>query len=111
MPTKKIKRNGDCYEAAGKFMLDNGTNKSGYTLVHGLVTGQGSLQGVRYGHAWIEQGDTVIDLSNGRNLRLPKVVYYAIGHCEPKCTYTAKQAMDKMLKTGHFGPWDYNPPL
>ena len=71
---------GDCYEAGGKFMMDNCMiGKCNYILVHGEVTGQGPLEGVKYGHCWIEDGDMVIDKSNGRDLRLPKQVYYALG--------------------------------
>lgn len=66
--------NGDCYEAAAHYLLDHVlgigvTNPNhGLRLVHGEVAGQGPLEGKTFGHAWIEDGDTVIDTSNGKNL-------------------------------------------
>ena len=75
---------GDCYEAAGKYMMDN-CDVDGcedLVLVHGEVGGQGALDGVRFGHAWVEKGGTVIDKSNGRNINMPKFVYYAIGQVQ-----------------------------
>ena len=58
--------NGDCYEAAGKYMMDNCMmGGCSLILVHGEVQGQGHLGGVTYGHAWVLDGGTVIDVSNG----------------------------------------------
>lgn len=83
MPPRKSRptAKGNCYEAAGKYLLDAcvANPKCGLTLVYGEVSGQGPLEGLTYGHAWVLDGDTVIDVSNGRNLRLPRVVYYALG--------------------------------
>jgi len=122
-------RLGDCYEAAGKYIMDM-CNDSGChsTLVHGEVAGQGPLAGVRYGHAWVEDGNTVIDKSNGRDLEMPKAIYYAIGQIaspdmskwgtpegmqDPELfsggnlhKYTWEEAREKILEYGHWGPWD-----
>jgi hypothetical protein len=51
----------------------------GAVLVHGTVTGQGPIAGMRYGHAWIEVGDVVLDPSNGRFVCARKSAYYAAG--------------------------------
>ena len=120
---------GDCYEAAGKYMMDNcqfeGCN---LTLVHGEVQGQGPLSGVRYGHAWVEDGNMVIDRSNGRDLKMPKAIYYAIGAiASPDMSkwgtpaglndpdlftggnihkYSWEDARTKILDSENWGPWD-----
>ena len=120
---------GDCYEVSGKHMMENcqvgGCN---LTLVHGEVQGQGPLSGIRYGHAWVEDGATVIDKSNGRNLTMPQAIYYAIGAiASPDMSkwgnpeslndpdlftggnlhkYTWEEARKKILDHGHWGPWD-----
>jgi hypothetical protein len=117
---------GDCYEAAANYVLNNSgvaplllspgvTPNPGLILVHGEVTGQGVIEGVKYGHAWVEDGDMVIDVSNGRNLRLPKDAYYALGRVnhdgvstfKPNLhRYTAAEVRRNLVKHGVWGPWD-----
>ena len=117
---------GDCYEASGKYIMDECLTDCDLILVHGEVSGQGELAGVRYGHAWVEDGDTVIDKSNGRDLQMPKILYYTIGQIagvdmskwgQPEFgsdvftegnlhKYTWDQARKKILDYGHWGPWD-----
>ena len=100
---------GDCYEAAGKYMMEaalQGDEKK-LILVHGEVTGQGPLEGIKYGHAWVEKGGMVIDKSNGRDLRIAKEMYYAIGRIGTNVhKYTMKQFRRKTVQTGIWGPWD-----
>jgi hypothetical protein len=46
IPSKN--RDGDCYEVAGRYIVDQGFHgKRSLVLVHGLVTGQGAIAGVR----------------------------------------------------------------
>ena len=90
-------------------MAPSGTGKSSLSLVHGEVAGQGPLEGVTFGHAWVLDGDTVIDPSNGRDIRMPKTIYYALGaidRIDNLHVYTPEQARERMLRYGHFGPWD-----
>lgn len=95
---------GDCYEVAANLVLENPE----YTLVHGIVTGQGDLRGVRYGHAWVEYEGNVIDKSNGRELEFPKEVYYAIGNIDPndQYQYNAKEIRKIIQYEKHWGPWE-----
>jgi len=98
---------GDCYEANGRWFTGN--NKPGMEIVHGEVRGQGTLDGVQYGHCWIEDGSTVIDFSNGRTLRMPKAAYYALGSINRIGnfhSYTSREFTEKILDTEHWGPWD-----
>ena len=114
--TKKQKL-GDCYEVAGRMAIlglskaPNGEMFLGNPMVvHGEVEGQGKIKGIRYGHAWIEDDVYVYDFSNGRNLMLLKEVYYYLGKIiqdKPKLyKYTFRQAREKMIETGEYGPWD-----
>ena len=126
---ESVPTGGDCYEAAGKYMMGKCmTGDCNLVLVHGEVSGQGDLTGVRYGHAWVEDGGTVIDKSNGRNLTLPKVFYYSLGQiASPDMSkwgtpegmndpdlftggnlhkYSWEEARAKILDSGHWGPWD-----
>ena len=98
---------GDCYQAGGRLMMQFfGDNKA--KLVHGMVSGQGQLEGVRFGHCWVEYKDKVLDHSNDQKRELPKDVYYLLGRIDPnECHYyTAEESSVKMLKYEHWGPWD-----
>lgn len=112
---------GDCYEAAGTYMTMSHmySNVPGididetfpYVLVHGEVMGQGELAGVPFGHAWVinRKHDTVIDKSNGRNIEMPRAVYYALGQIDRignLHVYTFNEMREKVLKYKHWGPWD-----
>ena len=105
-----LNRGGDCYEAAGRFITDAGMfgSDEDLTLVHGIVSGQGELTGIDYGHAWVEDGNIVIDKANGRDLKIPKQVYYSIGNIEKSKTYryTIRETRKKIVDSGHWGPWD-----
>jgi len=101
-------RGGDCFEAAGRYIIDHaivGSEKT-LVLVHGLVTGQGKIQGVEFSHAWVEDGDIVIDTSNGRDIQMPKAAYYALGHIRKTFRYTLDEARKKFLQFKTYGPWD-----
>jgi len=109
MPSVPAKnKGGDCYKAAADYVIDHAfrsNGKKGLVLVHGEVTGQGAIDGVQYGHAWVEDGSTAIDVSNGRNINMPKPLYYAIGRIGKTIRYTPEQMREKILKHKHFGPW------
>jgi hypothetical protein len=103
---------GDCYEANGRYFMEHsifpGKDKR-LRLVHGEVRGQGPLDGVQYGHAWVEDGNTVIDVSNGRDIKMPKALYYAIGGIDQignMKRYTAEEFRKKVMKTENWGPWE-----
>jgi hypothetical protein len=98
--------NGDCYEAAAKFVVAH-VGFPSIRLVHGEVTGTGgAVLGIRYGHAWVELGDAVIDPSNGRCMVARRRDYYAAGRVEALHAYTFKEARQWMLRTRHYGPWE-----
>ena len=92
---------GDCYVVSGKYMFDNMFSNKNLKLAHGMVTGQGKISGIKYDHAWVEDGDTVIDKSCNRDLRLPKALYYALGNIE---NVKFIQRVLKLTEDGKFGP-------
>jgi len=109
---ESLKGTGDCYKANADYLMKlqftDEKKLDDYMLVHGLVTGQGKIQGVRYTHCWLENGNDVIDKSNGKELKLPKRIYYNFGKIKEKdlVRYTPKQAFEQMVSTGVYGPWD-----
>lgn len=101
---------GNCYEAAMVMVL---SAQMPMVLCHGTVTGQGPVEGIRFGHAWAEWGGLVFDDSEGRVV-MPIEQYYAMGEIDPGEVrrYTRKEAAAHMLKAGHYGPdWNAKPRL
>jgi hypothetical protein len=122
---RRKKSGGDCYEAAGKYILDlsklfmgNGGKiggdvgaAQGLILVHAEVRGQGPMEGTNFGHAFVldSETDMVIDKSNGRNLRIPKILYYQIANIleiDNFHEYTPKEMISHLIKFKHWGPWE-----
>ena len=112
-----VPKGGDCYEAAAQFCMGSVYMAEPVEfvgepyLVHAEVKGQGKAEGIRFGHAWVEDDENVYDYSNGRRIVMPKVVYYAIGDVQTENPlkyqrYTFSEARAKMLKTKHYGSWD-----
>ena len=99
MSNKRLKKNatGDCFEAAGKLMMDlswkDGADMSTVRLVHGEVAGQGSLKGTKFGHAWV-------------------AIYYWLGKISDDFgnanthSYTYDEFVYKTHESGNWGPWD-----
>jgi hypothetical protein len=100
---------GDCYQAAGEYMMMHylsGNKNSKLVLVHAEVTGQGPISGIRHGHAYILNGNMVIDKSNKRDIEMPKEIYYAIGNIGKNINhYSFEEFRDNVLKHGTWGPW------
>lgn len=97
-------KHGDCFVVALNTFLKNPRR---YRLVHGVVTGQGPLEGVEYCHAWVLDGDTVIDNTLPSNLRkLPMDLYYMIGNIQITREYDAEDVRDMLDEYETYGPWD-----
>ena len=123
--TERHDGDGDCMQAAVNFMMRAYTQFFGKpvktatgkpVLVQALVYGQGAVKGLRFPHAWVEDGDTVIDQSNGRDIRMDKKVYYALGGVKPKergayYKYDFPAMKRKLISTGHYGPWELDESL
>ena len=100
---------GDCYQAAFRWLLalDEGATKHA-TLCHGMVHGQGPLEGKKFGHAWGEMGNFVFDHSNGKQLTIRKATYYAAGKIDESevIYYPGHKSLGKAARAKHYGPWD-----
>ena len=125
---------GDCYRAAAHNVrrLER-MGKQNVTVVHGIPTGGPEMDpstgemGVRIGHAWNEY-DEDLTLSGGgtHTIRMvsdqsqagdeggltleghPAEAYYNTGRIDPEESrvYTGEEANKRMIRSGHFGPWD-----
>ena len=91
-----MKRQGRCYELAGKAML----KREGWKLAHGTVRGR---EGERIGHAWLERDDMVYDAVLDREI--DELSYLARFHAERQAIYSQEEAAVTMLQHKHWGPW------
>jgi len=76
--------------------------------VHGLVTGQGKIEGVIHSHAWLEKDwngmKWVYDPSY--QLLCPAFLFYQSGKIETAFSYSFPEYMRKICETGKYGPWE-----
>lgn len=100
-------KHGNCYEIALKKMMEFYTNGvKNIKLVHGVVTGQGNIEGIEYGHAWIELNGTVFDFSNNREIVMSKKKYYELGNIKITKEYSYDDMLKQITKHETYGPWD-----
>ena len=98
-------KNGNCFVVAFNEVVHN--PDMGYKLVHGIVTGQGAIQGLQYCHAWVEKDGKVIDKTLPTHMQeFPLEFYYAIGNIKKVKKYTYKQTLENACKYETYGPWD-----
>jgi len=97
-------KGGDCYKKASDYMQSDHSA----TLVHGLVTGQGPIDGIIYNHAWCEKSGKIIDLTLPKQAQksLPIEFYYEIGHIKTTYKYNFDEMVKKMDEYGTYGPWE-----
>ncbi len=97
---------GNCFEAAVKFVQDATVLEwpDDYRVVHGNVAALRQDEAVN--HAWVEEGDVVHELSNGRNLAFFRHAYYERHQVTNIRKYTVSEALRLCVEHGHSGPWD-----
>ena len=95
--------NGNCYESASKIILE--VNSDDILLCHGTAIGQGPIEGIEHGHAWVEINGMVLDYSNGQKVIIPKDKYYDIGKIKNVVKYTRKDVIKNLCKFKTYGPW------
>tara|TARA_R110002167_G_scaffold43670_1_gene131825 strand:+ start:9242 stop:9577 length:336 start_codon:yes stop_codon:yes gene_type:complete len=106
-----ILKAGTCYQTAFEYVFNDymQKGKSNLILVHADVTGTGgNVEGQVYGHAFVLDGDTVIDterLKHNDNYKFPYDFYKRIGNVTNEKKYTVQEAGAKSIETGNYGPW------
>ena len=98
---------GNCFEECADYVLRAAMLGRDLVLVHGEVAGRGPLEGLTFAHAWVEDGDEVIDVT--KDVRLPRHLYYALGAIDQignMYRYTAEQINALGAATGRWGPWE-----
>jgi hypothetical protein len=102
-------KGGDCFRQAWRNFYSNLGSNPPPLLVHGIVTGQGAIEGLQFCHAWIEIGDVVIDttiplFAGG----VPRQMYYSMARLDEKnlFKYNREQVAENAVKYKTYGPWE-----
>lgn len=120
--TERHDGDGDCMEAAVNLMMRYHSDFFGKpiesvsgnpVLVQALVYGQAALMGLRFPHAWVEDGEIVHDYSNGGKTVMGKKEYYKLGRIDPNekgayFRYNYSTMKWYLRRTKHYGPWELN---
>jgi hypothetical protein len=108
MAIPKDSTNGDCYVQAYQYFQSNAHRDRSLRLVHGLVTGQGKLEGLVYNHAWCESKNKVIDTTLPKKFQKSLSVreYYEIGKIKTVFKYDFNEHLDKVVEYETYGPWE-----
>ncbi len=116
-----ISTTGDCYEANGRAFQDN--NSPTARLIHADITPRlGNMAGRTYGHAWIEDGNKLVDHTTvGTNVMalisgfddLPdnlgvssKSIFYGIADPKNIKRYDSEALFKMITKHQTWGPWE-----
>lgn len=113
---------GDCYEANGKAFMDNKSPTA--RLIHADITPRiGAMAGSTYGHAWIQDGDKLVDHTTvGTDVMdlikgfddMPeefagkvssKSIFYGLAEPKNIKSYDMKQMAKMITKHKNWGPW------
>jgi len=107
----KVKACGLCYVTAYTYIIEENmkNGRDDLILVHADVTGTGGgIEGVVYGHAFVLDGNTVIDteqLRKGNTYKFPYDFYKRMGNVTNEKKYTFLEAAKKSIDAGTYGPW------
>ena len=72
-------------------------------VIHGSVL---HSSGRRIDHAWVEIGnDEIVDRTCGIPSEIPKESYVRKTQSVEEARYSLKQALQNVVKSGHWGPW------
>lgn len=109
---------GDCFLVAASFaeLLPElcQERREPWRVVHGLPVfrGEGADGEARFWHGWIEHRERdgsveVLDYSNGREVRLLRQMFYAVGRLDEQHVwrFTPAEALAARARFGHAGPW------
>lgn len=99
-----MKEFGCCFDLVSEWVLKNRHEDIDVKVVHGLILGQGPIEGIEHGHAWLEINNRVVDLEN--EVSMSKYEYEHLARLQYKVSYSIKEAIEQMLESGHKGPWD-----
>ena len=103
--SRDLEATGTCYEDAANYLLFKAPRNA--VMVHGRPRLQ-RPPWIRFGHAWIEVGNKIIDPSVRPPFESDRGFYYGLGDIDYKdnLVYTQDEARNYLLYAHHYGPWE-----
>ncbi len=102
---------GNCYQAAVTLAMDaRDLGLENVSVIQGTLMGEGDLEGVRFGHSWVEAdvpGATtrvVLDYSSGNSLVMDRDMFRSLQRAQDLHEYSVSEATS-LAASGNFGPW------
>jgi hypothetical protein len=102
---------GNCYHAALTLATEaRALGLENVSVIQGTLMGQGPLEGVRFGHSWLEAnipGQTtrvVLDYSSGNSLVMDRDAYRFLHRARDVHEYSVSEARS-LASNGSYGPW------
>jgi hypothetical protein len=102
---------GNCYQAALTLAMHaRALGLENVSVIQGTLIGEGNLQGVRFGHSWVEAdipGRTtrvVLDYSSGNSLVMDRDTFRFLQRAQDVHGYSVSEARS-LAANGNYGPW------
>lgn len=102
---------GNCYHAALTLAMDaRALGLENVSVIQGTLVGEGALEGVRFGHSWVEAdipGTTTrvaLDYSSGNSLMMDRDVFRFLQQAQDVHEYGVAEARS-LAANGNYGPW------
>jgi len=91
-------KEGDCYKNVQDYLLDNDLPNA--FIIHGQIVNK---EGKVINHAWIENGDEIIDPTTG--ISTSKSMYDDKLSPKEESRYDFSEALKMRFKTNNYGAW------
>jgi hypothetical protein len=102
---------GNCYHAALTLAMDaRALGLENVSVIQGTLLGEGDLEGVRFGHSWVEAdvpGATTrvaLDYSSGNSLVMDRDAFRFLQRAQDVHEYGVPEARS-LAANGDYGPW------
>ncbi len=102
---------GNCYQAALTLATDaRALGLENVSVIQGTLLGEGALEGVRFGHSWVEAdipGGTTrvaLDYSSGNSLVMDRDAFRFLQRAQDVHEYSVAEARS-LAAHGNYGPW------
>lgn len=102
---------GNCYRAAVTLAMDaRALGLENVSVIQGTLMGEGSLEGVRFGHSWVEadipgaSARVALDYSSGNSLMMDRDAFRFLQQAQDVHEYDVSEARS-LAAGGDYGPW------
>lgn len=98
---------GRCFDNVNEYFLANIKDHPELKIVHGLMTGQGHIEGYIHAHAWLQYSldNVLIAIDPSYKVYYPWGFYMSIGRNKGYTVYTAEDYYNMQVEYGTVGPW------